>query len=737
MTTSNQLIDEKAPELSHAETRDLVPGNFGIRGSITHAVVIKEGDVFFLCEPDGGVPLERGHGFGLYYHDCRFLDGYELRVSGSKPDALVSNAEGGSTAMLGLSNRAMECEGQKLLKNDLEIRWSRRVSSDPHGLFDTIALHSFAAARIAFPLALRFRADFEDVFAIRGLFQGQRGTLHSPEWREKALHFLYEGADGLDRAVGIEFSPAPVAMQDGNVRFAIELEPRQSRQISVSISISEVPRTTRHKIDIVERGTGDPISSNGEIASLRRNTQLSTDSLLLNRVMDRSLRDLDVLRSQLTGVHYFAAGVPWFVALFGRDSIITALQTLAYDPGIAAQTLRLLARYQGKKIDPWREEEPGKILHELRVGEMARLGEVPHTPYFGTIDATPLWLVLMARHSRWTGDLQLFRELRPHIDAALDWIRRYGDTDGDGYLEYECKIEKGLANQGWKDSGDAIVNADGSLAVPPIALVEVQGYAYEAKIELASLFRRAGEDARAAALESEAHELRERFNRDFWVREGYYALALQKNKDQVAVLSSNGGHALWSGIAQPEFARQTAAHLLSPEMFNGWGIRTLSAAAVRYNPLGYHLGTVWPHDNSLIAAGFKRYGLDVAALRVLTGMLEAAVHFDAHRLPELFGGFCPDDYGVPVSYPVACQPQAWAAGAVPYLVMAILGLEPDAFSKRLAIVRPTLPENVHRAEIQGLRIGAAHVDLVFERRIEGVEVRVNSVDGELEVEVRQ
>jgi glycogen debranching enzyme len=728
-------MDEKPPELSHAETRDLVPGNFGIRGSITHAVVIKQGDVFFLCDPDGGVPLERGHGFGLYYHDCRFLDGYELRVSGSKPDALVSNAEGGSTAMLGLSNRAMECDGQKLLKNDLEVRWSRRVSSDPHGLFDTITLHSFAAARIAFPLALRFRADFEDVFAIRGLFQGQRGTLHSPEWREKVLYFLYEGADGLDRAVAIEFSPGPVAMQDGNVRFAIELEPRQSRQISVSISILEVPRTMRHKIDIVERAAGDP--SNGEIASLRRNTQLSTDSLLLNRVMDRSLRDLDVLRSQLTGVHYFAAGVPWFVALFGRDSIITALQTLAYDPAIAAQTLRLLAHYQGKQIDRWREEEPGKILHELRVGEMARLGEVPHTPYFGTIDATPLWLVLVARHARWTGDLQLFRELRPHIDAALDWIRRYGDTDGDGYLEYECKIEKGLANQGWKDSGDAIVNADGSLALPPIALVEVQGYAYEAKIEVACLFRRAGEGARAAALESEAHELRERFNRDFWVRDGYYALALQKNKDQVAVLSSNGGHALWSGIAEPEFARQTAAHLLSPEMFNGWGIRTLSAAAVRYNPLGYHVGTVWPHDNSLIAAGFKRYGLDVAALRVLTGMLEAAVHFDAHRLPELFGGFCPDDYGVPVSYPVACQPQAWAAGAVPYLVMAIIGLEPDAFSKRLAIVRPTLPENVHCAEIQGLRVGEAHVDLVFERRIEGVEVRVNSIDGELKVEVRQ
>jgi glycogen debranching enzyme len=367
---------------------------------------------------------------------------------------------------------------------------------------------------------------------------------------------------------------------------------------------------------------------------------------------------------------------------------------------------------------------------------MARLGEVPHTPYFGTIDATPLWLLLVARHANWTGDPRLFNELRPHVEAALDWMKRYGDRNGDGYLEYECKTEQGLANQGWKDSGDAVVNADGSLATPPIALVEVQGYAYGAKIELAGLFRRIGDEDRATALETEAEELRKQFNDDFWLSDGYYALALQKDKHQAAVLSSNAGQALWSGIAEPDRARQTAARLLSAEMFNGWGIRTLSASAVRYNPLGYHLGTVWPHDNSLIAAGFKRYGFEDAALRVLAAMLEAAVHFEAHRLPELFGGFSPGHYGVPVNYPVACQPQAWAAGAMPYLVSTILGLEPDAFSKRLSIVRPCLPENVHRAEIRQLQVGAAYVDLLFERTAGAIEVRVESIQGELEVEVQ-
>ena len=441
-----------------------------------------------------------------------------------------------------------------------------------------------------------------------------------------------------------------------------------------------------------------------------------------------------MLRSELgDGESYFAAGVPWFVALFGRDSIITALQTLAYDSRIAGQTIQLLAEYQGKEVNPWREEEPGKILHELRVGEMAHLNEIPHTPYYGTIDATPLWLVLIGKHAAWTGDIGVFENLRPQVEAALNWIDKYGDRDGDGYVEYECTTERGLLNQGWKDSGDGIVNADGSLATPPIALIEVQGYVYEAKLEMASLYRRVGEEDRADQLEQQAHDLRVRVNRDFWSSDGYYALALQgADNRQAAVLSSNAGHACWSGIAEKEQARKVAEHLLSEEMFNGWGIRTLSAKALRYNPLAYHLGTVWPHDNSLIAAGCKRYGLDDAALRVFAGLMEAAMHFEAVR-PELFGGFARGDYGIPVSYPVACQPQAWSAGAIPYLLTTVLGLEPDGFEYRLRIVRPKLPKGVNRIEVHGLQVGKGRTDLLFERKGEEIAVRVLKVTEGLKV----
>jgi glycogen debranching enzyme len=441
------------------------------------------------------------------------------------------------------------------------------------------------------------------------------------------------------------------------------------------------------------------------------------------------------LRIRLGEASYFAAGVPWFVALFGRDSIITALQTLAYDPRIAEQTIRLLANFQGKLVNEWREEEPGKILHEIRVGEMARLGEVPHTPYYGTIDATPLFLILIGEHARWRGSLSLFNELKGNVEAALEWIARYGDLDGDGYVEYLCKTEKGLSNQGWKDSGDGIVNTDGSLPAPPIALVEVQAYVYQAKRGIAELFRRSGDEKRARQLDREADELRNKFNRDFWVEAGWYALALQKDKRPVEVLSSNAGHALWTGIADEEKARRTAEALMSGEMFNGWGVRTLSAGEVYYNPLGYHLGTVWPHDNSIVAAGFKRYGCDAAAMRVFMGLIHAAIHFDGRRLPELFGGFHRDDYGVPVPYPVACQPQAWAAGTMPYLLTTLLGLEPEGHENRLRVVRPALPDFVNRVEIRRLGIGEARADLRFERMGGMIEVKVMNIDGSLDVVV--
>jgi glycogen debranching enzyme len=736
--------------LPHDE-QELVPGVTSITRSIAHSVVIKDEDIFFLCEPDGDVPLEAGHGFGLYYHDCRFLSGYELRIGGRKPDRLVWNTDRGFLAVLGLSNAEIRTtDGRTLPRHSVEIKWSRLISSERLALFDEIELRSLSSYPVEFAISLTFQAGFEDMFAIRGLFHGKRGQLHPPEWtsaelnevENEALCFAYDGADRLHRRLTARFSPAPAGTQQNAAYFKIALQPKERQRILVSLQLSESPDVKPARLLPIPQPIPQidlapvefSLRSSG-VARLRQETEITSDSLLFNHVMDRSLRDLGMLRSNLGEASYFAAGVPWFVALFGRDSIITALQTLAYNPRIAEQTIRLLASFQGKLVNEWREEEPGKILHEIRVGEMARLGEVPHTPYYGTVDATPLFLILIGEHARWQGSLALFNELKANVEAALNWIAQYGDPDGDGYVEYICKTEKGLSNQGWKDSGDAIVNADGALAAPPIALVEVQAYVYRAKREIADLFRRSGDESRARQLDQEADELRHKFNRDFWVESGWYALALQKDKKPVEVLSSNAGQALWTGIADEEKAKRTAASLMTDEMFNGWGVRTLSAGEVYYNPLGYHLGAVWPHDNSIIAAGFKRYGCERESLRVFVGLLEAAAHFDGRRLPELFGGFHRNDYGVPVPYPVACQPQAWAAGTMPYLLTTLLGLEPEGHENRLRVVRPILPEFINHVEIQRLGIGEARADLRFERAGERIEVKVLKVDGTLDLVV--
>jgi glycogen debranching enzyme len=591
-------------------------------------------------------------------------------------------------------------------------------------LFEVITFQNFGLQRIEFPAALTFRAAFEDVYAVRELLPEQLGTLHQPAWTDGALGFVYDGKDGRYRSLTGHFPPQPYATEGTTAYFRLRLAPREHQQLSVSLVVAESPTPD----EVRARGNDRPGFSSVKTVLKRApeqwrgdRTGVHSDSLLLDRILERSFGDLRVLRSTIEAEEFFAAGVPWFVTLFGRDSLLTALQTLAYAAGIAEQALRLLASYQSQRIDTWRDARPGKILHELRIGEMARVGEIPHTPYYGTIDATPLFLILVAQHAAWTGQLTLFHELRGPIEAALEWMAKDGDRDGDGYLEYQSTSGRGLINQGWKDWGDAIVNADGSLATPPLALVEVQGYVYWAKILSADLFRRAGEPGRADRLRQQAEDLRARFNRDFRLGDhGFYAPALRADKKPASVLSSNPGYALWAGIADPTKAQRALERLMAEDMFNGWGIRTLSECERRYNPLGYHLGTVWPHDNALIAAGFRRYGFDEAARQVFTAVVEAAMHFAHHRLPELFAGFPCQDYGVPVRYPVGCHTQAWAAGSVPYLVEVLLGLVPEAFERRLRIVRPLLPNFVDRLEVRRLRVGSATADLKFERISEGV-----------------
>ncbi len=733
-----------AKQQKERKDRVLTKGAPSVVSSIADAIVLKDSDLFLLTSPDSSLPLKGGHGYGLYYHDCRYLSGYELKVAGVKPGQLVASAEQGRVAGYELTNPDIRMEDGTLIeKEHIGIKLRRLLDGRNLMVADAFSICNYALEEYRFPITIGFKALFEDVFAVRGLLPEKLGKLRPPRWDDGELELAYDGADGIFRSVRIAFSEKPEVVDDTVVRFQISLGSRAEKQLSVSLALLETDDTEKAEdtnpspnVKLVHSALRE------ETEKLHHNdhrTEIRSDSLLLNGVIERSMRDLHMLQSMLDDEQYFAAGLPWFGTIFGRDSLITSMQMLAYEPAITGRTLRLLADYQGDKVDEWRDAQPGKILHELRVGEMAHTGQIPHTPYYGTIDATPLFLILMGLYSDWTGDITLFKDLRSNVERALEWIDKYGDTTGDGYTDYESTSEKGLINQGWKDSGDAIVNADGSLARPPIALVEVQGYVYSAKKTIAGLYRCIGETERADALEKQAQELRSRFNNDFWLaKRGFFALALQKDGEPCVVRSSNPGQALWTGIVDEDKARSTVDMLMSGEMYNGWGIRTLSVKAMRYNPIAYHLGTVWPHDNSIIAAGFRRYGFDKEARQVSMGIMEAAMHFDNYRLPELFAGFDRASYGVPVHYPVACHPQAWAAGSVPFMLTTLLGLTPEGFENRLRIVRPILLDFIDRIDVCGLRVGKGVADLRFTRRPEGgPNVEVLKTDGDLEVKVEQ
>ncbi len=731
--------------LQAAESKDdrrketLTKARPAMADSLADAIVIKNENVFFVARPDGNVPLRNSHGMGLYYHDCRYVNGYEIELAGHKPAHLSASSVQGSSGIFTLTNPRIELEGGGFLdEEELGITWRRLIDNETPALRDRLHIENFTLQTLEFTLTLTVQSAFEDLFAVRGLLPKRLGTLHPPFWEGEVLRLSYDGKDGILRTVTIYFDPPPDKRHGTTAEFAVRLSPRDRQRIDVALVIGESKDQTAH------RAIPDPADFSRLDSELERETQawmahvtkVATNGSALDQLMERSFRGLRVLRTHVENETFFAAGVPWFVALFGRDSLITAWQMLAYNPRIAEQTLRLLAKYQGTKEDQWRDEQPGKILHELRVGEMANLNAIPHTPFYGTVDATPLFLMLVAEHAAWTGSLNLFNELQAPIERALSWMDVYGDRRGEAYLTYTSRSKDKLVNQGWKDSGDAIVTADGEVAVPPLALVEVQGYGYAAKLGIAGLFKLAGDRDRADRLIREARRLRERFNRDFWMEDkGCYALALQAEGRQAAVVSSNPGQALWTGIAEQDKAERTIKRLMAEDMFNGWGVRTLSSKERAYNPIGYHLGTVWPHDNSIVAAGCRRYRQDRETLRIFQGLFDAAYHFHAHQLPELFCGFGREQYEIPINYPVACHPQAWASGTLPFLLTILLGLTPEAFEKRLRISRPLLPDFLDRLELRRLQVGGAVVDLVFQRKKKGVGVDVVKLQGELDIHV--
>ena len=731
-----------SPSVQHTDSRHeqgnrrvVQHGRASTTSSIAQAVVMKHDELFFLCQPNGDVPMDQAHGLGLYYHDCRYLNGYELRLAGIPADRLSSDASGGFWCTFELTNPDLKSAGAPLVeKEQVGIKWDRTLDDKACALHDSIALTNFGVEPVEVPVTIALRSSFDSLFEVRGAEPARRGSLRQPEWSGGSLRFRYDGADAVQRRLDVAFDPVPHHVDGGKASFAVSIEPQHTVTIAVSLRIQES-----------KPGVRAESASHRDVSATRREAEQSRDDFMsaatrvhssngaLDRVIDQSLQDLHLLRTRLHGDWYFAAGVPWYVTLFGRDSIITAIEALAFMPERAADTARLLATYQGTRHDDWRDEAPGKIMHELRVGEMAHLNEIPQTPYYGSIDATPLFLILMAKHASWTGRVDLFSELKPHVEAALNWID--DAMNANGYLAYATSSSKGLANQGWKDSGDSIVNADGSLAQPPIALVEVQGYVYLAKKGIATLYRRTGDSDTADRLNTEAEELRRRFERDFWIDElETYGLALQKNDRIAGVVSSNPGHALWTGIAAPDRASKTAHRLMQDDMFSGWGIRTLSAKERRYNPIGYHDGTVWPHDNAIAVAGFRRYGCVEEAMRVMGAIVDAATHFSHERLPEVFAGFSRDEFAVPVHYPVACHPQAWAAGAVPFMLESVLGLRPDAFNRRLHVSSPVLPAGVQTLSMERLRVGDATADITFVRDVHGrVTVSDVKTNGHLDV----
>jgi glycogen debranching enzyme len=589
--------------------------------------------------------------------------------------------------------------------------------------------HNYSSETRTATVSLQFEADFRDLFEVRGHHRPRRGSVAAQIAAPERVLLRYTGLDARTRITEVTFDPAPARLTEQRAEWQVTLKPGERGVLFVTVACGEgvanggfLPNLRR--------------AHRARVRASRRQATVRTSNEIFNELLCRSMADLVMLNTETPHGPYPYAGIPWFSTAFGRDGIITAMQMLAFDPDLARGVLQLLAATQASAIDPARDAEPGKILHETRRGEMAALGEVPFGLYYGSVDATPLFVLLAGLYWERTADLDTVRRLWPNVLAALDWIDRYGDLDGDGFVEYLRKSPTGLANQGWKDSEDSVFHADGALARGSIALCEVQAYVYAAKSHAAALARALGDARLADRLAADAEALRIRFEEKFWMDDlGYYALALDGEKRPCRVITSNPGHALFCGIAAGERAARVAQRLMSSEMFCGWGIRTVGTAEARYNPMSYHNGSVWPHDNALVALGLARYGHMDEANRILTALFDASTHMELRRLPELFCGVRRKPQRSPTAYPVACSPQAWASAAPFGLLTAALGLELEAHTQTVRFRHPRLPACLDEVELKHLRLGSSSLDVLLHRRGNGVAVSVIEKSGQASVEV--
>ena len=691
--------------------------------------VLKHGKTFFVFDRFGDVQTSGLGEEGLFYEGMRYLSRLALNLWGARPLLLSSTvATNNFLFTADAANLDVFREGSIAIpRGVLHLVRSRFLWRD--SCFEKLLFVNHGLERLDIPVSIQFDADFADIFEVRGMAREKRGRQLEARIGDKSVTIPYQGLDGVVRETLLQTSISPQHSSETGFDFEVTLQPKE--RVAFEIEIRCNSDSSHAKI-----GYGDALSSaRFELAGISKTfPQITSSNSRFSDWIARSLSDFEMMIVGNPEQYYPYAGVPWFSTVFGRDGIITALQTLWLNPDIAKGVLSYLASSQADEVDSFSDAEPGKILHEMRQSEMAVLGEVPFGRYYGSVDATPLFIMLAGAYFDRTADRHFLKKLWPHIERALAWIDQYGDVDGDGFVEYARHSHEGLVQQGWKDSNDSVFHADGKIAEPPIALCEVQGYVYAAKLAASRMTRILGNVDYGCELEVQAEALRTKFEEQFWCNDlGMYALALDGRKRPCRVRTSNAGQCLYTGIASPDRARRLAETLMSPDFFTGWGIRTVAKTEARYNPLSYHNGSVWPHDNSIIASGMAKSGLKKMAGDILLALLDVSGEVELHRLPELFCGLKRRPTEGPTLYPVACSPQAWAAAA-PFLILeGCLGISVQADRGRVVFDCPFLPEGIPQLFIRNLRCGKAAIDLALERRNGSVLVHCENKPDDVEI----
>jgi glycogen debranching enzyme len=715
---------------------------------LTETITLKD-DQFFLVSDTTGEIKNGLEGHGLYFEDTRYLSCLELTINQQPPQVLNASADYNIAATFHLSSPFVSqfqqvdssiSQAQTAVAHAISVIRKRQVKG---GLVEQLKITNFHPEPLTVDFSLKVCADFADIFEVRGFPRQLKGTASRSKVLDNGQRLEFRSTpvspEVPARTLSLESSLAPVRYEINELvsplnqltlpqvvlHYRLELETGQPVVLNLVARPGTAGSQAESRPDLDSAGFAEQVRQAHAVFKQWEEecAQVQTDDYLFNRLQKTSLLDLrSLLQRDNHGHLVMTAGLPWYFSFFGRDSLITSIQTLGLNPNIAIDTLRALAGYQGKEFNDWRDEEPGKILHELRRGDMTLSGEMPHGPYYGSVDSTLLFIWCFALTLQWTGDREFFTELWPNVERALEWAEKYGDLDGDGFIEFNRRSERGILHQGWKDSDESMGGTLGPHPEGPIALVEVQGYYYAALTEIAKVLRQFGGPERqglAQDLETRAARLKEKFNQDFWWPEAnFYAQALDGQKQPVLNITSNPGHCLWSGIIDQDKAPLVAARLMQPDMLSGWGIRTISAFDPTYNPMSYHNGSTWPHDNSLVAAGLRRYGFDREALALIEQLFDAAATFPESRLPELYCGFPRSEDGIeeaaPAAYPVSCSPQAWAAGSGPFLLQTLLGLHPDGETLTVS-ASPIFPAGIEKLSLTGLKIGRTRTNFTFWR----------------------